>query len=605
MASELVCGQETQDVSVIGAARNLIQIRDIAWQDATDPNGQDVSGSPRHIGTTSLPDHIMQSHSKGGHGQFSPSQPGFRRGVNSWKPGNRAGAIIARPSLSTGTPTREKTSSERPLAKSKHVLKQAEDIHPILRLGWQPLCEVHCNGLVGHFLGGHDRELYVQCTSGKYHGLPLTDFSRGGCVMTCSQFEKAAGRELSKKWKESIHVVGEGEGSKATLISWLKRKAEQEYGEAVCGCRVWVCLPQEGDFMQATIRSFIRETGKHKVSYSEKHTEELHLPVEKLDFGIEKPHLPVGFVSCPTPRASLGAPRKRQASALTGPCAMEVMSGPPERTVSAPPAGALLRANGFNNGTLWHAGSGMSVNSDFKVSPAAYNLNEDLEPIQPFVRPSPLVDDERTGKDPGSSPLGREPITARFPLRRQQDDVARSDSASDGSGAAADSVSKRMRGGVPSFLSGRTPSNAVRTPPRLGAAEMPLPDPPVHGHDETDVAVIARWLNGVALCLEDSLPSSLRRSPTDSALVSPAARFQAVLVHARRTACLAGYYQAMLSRYEHFRASPQLQRTKMAEFIMAALTMADESCAAHRKADSPLGVDSCPVSEEQAPVALP
>ncbi len=71
------------------------------------------------------------------------------------------------------------------------------------------------------------------------------------------------------------------------------------------------------------------------------------------------------------------------------------MSGPPERTVSAPPAGALLRANGFNNCTLWHAGSGMSVNSDFKVSPAAFNLNEDLEPIQPSVRPFALVDDER------------------------------------------------------------------------------------------------------------------------------------------------------------------------------------------------------------------
>lgn len=76
---------------------------------------------------------------------------------------------------------------------------------------------------------------------------------------------QAAGRELSKKWKESIHVVGEGEGSKATLISWLKRRAEQDFGEAVQGRHVWICFPQEGEYLQAVIGPFIRETGKHKV----------------------------------------------------------------------------------------------------------------------------------------------------------------------------------------------------------------------------------------------------------------------------------------------------------------------------------------------------
>ena len=33
----------------------------------------------------------------------------------------------------------------------------AGSLHPVLALGWKPLCEVHCNGLVGKFLGGHDR----------------------------------------------------------------------------------------------------------------------------------------------------------------------------------------------------------------------------------------------------------------------------------------------------------------------------------------------------------------------------------------------------------------------------------------------------------------
>lgn len=38
----------------------------------------------------------------------------------------------------------------------------AANTHPILRFGWKPLCHVHCNGLVGQFLGGHDRELYIR-----------------------------------------------------------------------------------------------------------------------------------------------------------------------------------------------------------------------------------------------------------------------------------------------------------------------------------------------------------------------------------------------------------------------------------------------------------
>ena len=28
------------------------------------------------------------------------------------------------------------------------------------------------------------------------------DVAQGGCILSCSQFEKCAGRELSKKWKE-------------------------------------------------------------------------------------------------------------------------------------------------------------------------------------------------------------------------------------------------------------------------------------------------------------------------------------------------------------------------------------------------------------------
>ncbi len=53
--------------------------------------------------------------------------------------------------------------------------------------------------LAGFFLGGHDRDLFIKCTADAYKNLPLVDVSQGGCIMTCSHFEKAAGRELSKK----------------------------------------------------------------------------------------------------------------------------------------------------------------------------------------------------------------------------------------------------------------------------------------------------------------------------------------------------------------------------------------------------------------------
>ena len=143
-----------------------------------------------------------------------------------------------------------------------------QDIHPVFKLGYHVMCEVHCNGLQGLFLGGHDRDLYIQCTSHEYADLPLVDANQGGCIMSCSHFERAAGRELSKKWKESIHVVGEGEGSKATLLAWLKRQADAMSPDIV-GSSVWVCWCNEADFYQGTVISFNRESGKHKVCHLE------------------------------------------------------------------------------------------------------------------------------------------------------------------------------------------------------------------------------------------------------------------------------------------------------------------------------------------------
>ena len=162
-----------------------------------------------------------------------------------------------------------KKVAPRVLGPAKRANKSAslqQELHPALKLGYAPMCEVHCNGLQGYFLGGHDRDLYIQCTSPEYADLPLVDASLGGCVMSCSHFERAAGRELSKKWKESIHVVGEGEGSKATLLAWLKRQAETIAPDVV-GAPVWVCWCNEAEYRRGTIVSFNRDSGKHKVCF--------------------------------------------------------------------------------------------------------------------------------------------------------------------------------------------------------------------------------------------------------------------------------------------------------------------------------------------------
>ena len=58
--------------------------------------------------------------------------------------------------------------------------------------------------------------------------------------MTCVQFEKQAGRELSKKWKESIHILDEpSTGFHGSLITWLQRQAAY-LGEQVFGLPCWI-----------------------------------------------------------------------------------------------------------------------------------------------------------------------------------------------------------------------------------------------------------------------------------------------------------------------------------------------------------------------------
>lgn len=247
-------------------------------------------------------------------------------------------------------------------------------LHPVLNLGWgRPLCEVHCNGLTGFFLGGHDRDLFIKCTGPSHQQLPLVDVSLGGCMMTCSQFEKAAGRELSKKWKESIHVAGEGEGSKATLAAWLRRKADADFGQMVVGRAVWVCWCTTAQHYRAVVFSYSRENGKHKVRYADGMVEELHLPAEQLHFGDVKPEnkfslADFGFSTQHTANGSISAIN---------------------RSWSAPASTLLAAATSYQAaataaGVLNRQCSNVSTSSDYHWNdePHAATVQPDNSPVQ-------------------------------------------------------------------------------------------------------------------------------------------------------------------------------------------------------------------------------
>jgi len=73
-------------------------------------------------------------------------------------------------------------------------------------------------------------------------------------------------------------VAGEGEGSKATLVAWLKRRAEADFAAAIVGRTVWVCWCADAEYYLGEIISYSRENGKHKVRFELN----FEVPVESL-----------------------------------------------------------------------------------------------------------------------------------------------------------------------------------------------------------------------------------------------------------------------------------------------------------------------------------
>lgn len=533
-----------------------------------------------------------------------------------------------------------------------------QDLHPVLKLGYETMCEVHCNGLKGLFLGGHDRDLYIQCTSHEYADLPLIDASQGGCIMSCSHFERAAGRELSKKWKESIHVIGEGEGSKATLLAWLKRQADGIAPDIV-GSTVWVCWCNEAEYYHGTVLSFNKESGKHKVRYNERLVEELHLPVEKLDFGQAKPEVadaaagqgwlpvarPVLQQELPNVLPALLTPTSKAAQGYdesSGVGAVEIAGSPSGQPVPLPyhllhqnSSTSMTSASTDQQAGLRHINTRKRASSFTAASPRATNglqqpvtpgrgrrsgrsggalacsesLQESGDGLSGFSHPTHILPDCHDTTMPAVPKKLRTGLREAQSLRHagslrhaiSMPAAGRSmeqHPASPLAGLASLATATSLAMGSSHFEqyqqqqhSGMTTSTGFAAP-LLGSLSSVqqmaiLSMPPVAGLQESDVAVMSCWMNKVALQLDDVLVDGvhvLAEPVTVAGMAggvglrhmaqhgSPSARFQNLLVHARSRGTVQGYYEAMLTRYDHFRDKPAALLVKMAEFIMAALT---------------------------------
>lgn len=442
------------------------------------------------------------------------------------------------------------------LSKSKtmraaQTMKIDGSIHPIIRMGWKPLCSVVCNGVYGSFYGGHDRDVFVQCTSPPYAGLPLVDVSYGGCMMTCSHFERIAGRELSKKWKESIHVVGQGEGSRSTMLGWLKRMSAKMYGSSVVGKLVWVCWCADAKYYQGTIVGYNPSTGKHLVQYSPSVTEELHLPMEKIDFGVAEPSLP---------------------SIHTDLCSIEegLKINSPNIPPSTPKNGPIGQTDGkMVPNPIWNQGSDVSVNTaSIECDLPHYPL--DLDPgsnNKKMSRIRQLQDEEFAAPKRSRSA----PASVLQQLAALACEHARLEEQAVEERYKADALSPKDTGYI----------HEVSPPKSMNIA---IPLPPEYGTEDgsVDRYKSVQWLHRLALALENDLQEcyahvtpftendNIVSKSLNSTRMSLCSNFQA-LVALSTPEQSEGMFIALVERYHFFAGNSGICRLKLAECILSML----------------------------------
>lgn len=74
----------------------------------------------------------------------------------------RAPVTPGSPSIRQAKPLAGRIFNPQRRSRPAETLGNQPRLHPVIELGWQPLCAVHCNGFLGEFYGGHDRDLFVR-----------------------------------------------------------------------------------------------------------------------------------------------------------------------------------------------------------------------------------------------------------------------------------------------------------------------------------------------------------------------------------------------------------------------------------------------------------
>lgn len=334
------------------------------------------------------------------------------------------------------------------------------------------------------------------------------------------------------------------------MLGWLKRMSAKMYGASVVGKRVWVCWCADAKYYQGTIVGYNPSTGKHMVQYSSSVTEELHLPMEKIDFGVAEPSLPSMQELCSVDeRFIMNAPNIPPSTPTNGPVGQTDGKGVPN--------------------PIWNQGSDVSVNTaSVELELAHHPPILDLDPSssnKKMSRIRQLQGDELTApkrsRSAPASVLQQLAALACHHARLEEQDVDQL--------YKADGLCQR----------GRKYAHEAAEEDR----HIEIPCPPKYDTEDGSVDRYrsVQWLHRLALALENDLQECCARVPpaaTDTGLVSTlsiakkslCSNFQA-LVALSTPEQNEGMFIALVERYNFFAGNSGVCRVKLVECIVSIL----------------------------------